>query len=196
MAIKNLEELFVDELKDVYDAERRITKALPKMIKAATSEELSNALQEHLQQTEEHVARLDRIFEDLGKTAGRKTCQAMVGLLEEGEALMEEEAPESVMDAALIAAAQKVEHYEMATYGCLRDWARLLGNNEAAEILQETLDEEGDTDKKLTEIAQSLNVEAAEAGEESEDEEATVPSGRRSNGNTRSTAGGTRSRTR
>ena len=179
--LRNLEDLFVDELKDVYDAERRITRALPKMVKAAASEELSQALQEHLQQTEEHVTRLDRIFESMDKSPGRKTCQAMVGLLEEGQSLMDEDGPESVTDAALIAAAQKVEHYEMATYGCLRDWARLLQNDEAAELLQQTLDEEGDADKKLTEIAQSLNVEAREEdGEEMEDEGEPVTAGRRS----------------
>lgn len=166
MKMRTLEDLFVDELKDVYDAERRITKALPKMIKAATSEELSAAFEEHLQQTEEQITRLDRIFESMDKAAGRKTCQAMVGLIEEGQSLMEEDASDSVMDAALIAAAQKIEHYEIATYGCLRDWAQLLGNDEVARILQQTLDEEGETDKKLTEIAQSLNVEAVDGDEE------------------------------
>jgi ferritin-like metal-binding protein YciE len=182
MAEKNLEDLFVDELKDVYDAERRITKALPKMAKAASSEELVAAFQEHLQQTEEQITRLDRVFESLGKTPGRKTCQAMVGLIEEGQSLMEEDFSESVMDAALISAAQKVEHYEIASYGCLRDWARLLDNTEAANLLQETLDEEAETDKKLTEIAQSLNVEAAEEDEEDEEETVTAGagSGRRS----------------
>lgn len=167
MKMKNLDDLFVDELKDIYDAERRITKALPKMIKAASSEELATAFEEHLQQTEEHIARLERIFEAMDKQPGRKTCQAMVGLLEEGQSLMEEDATDDVMDAGLIAAAQKVEHYEIATYGCLRDWAQHLGNDDAARILQQTLDEEGAADKKLTHIAQSLNLEAAEgAGEE------------------------------
>jgi len=174
MKMRTLEDLFVDELKDVYDAERRITKALPKMIKAATSEELSSAFEEHLRQTEEHITRLDRIFESMDKAAGRKTCQAMVGLLEEGQSLMEEDATDAVKDAALIAAAQKVEHYEIATYGCLRDWAQLLQNDEVARILQQTLDEEGETDKRLSEIAQSLNVEAAE-GMEDEDETEKVP---------------------
>ena len=183
MKMRTLEDLFVDELKDVYDAERRITKALPKMIKAASSEELSSAFEEHLQQTEEQIARLDRVFESMDKQPGRKTCQAMVGLLEEGQALMEEDATDSVMDAALIAAAQKVEHYEIATYGCLRDWAQLLGNDEVARILQQTLDEEGETDKKLTEIAQSLNMEAAEGMDEDEEETEKAPVSRGTSSN-------------
>ena len=177
MPMKNLEDLFIDELKDIYDAEKRITKALPKMAKAASSEELSAAFEEHLQQTEEQINRLDRIFDSMDKAPGRKTCEAMVGLLEEGKNLMEEDAPEHVMDAALISAAQKVEHYEIASYGCLRDWAKLLGNDEAAKLLQQTLDEEGETDEKLSQIAQSLNVEAAEEGEE--DEEVTAGAGAR-----------------
>ena len=184
MSMKNLEELFINELKDIYDAERRITKALPKMAKAASHDELRSAFEEHLERTEEHITRLDRIFESLDVTPGRKTCQGMVGLLEEGQSLMNEEGPESVRDAALIAAAQKVEHYEMATYGCLRDWAQLLDNNQAAKILQQTLDEEGEADKKLTEIAQSLNVEAADS--EDEEEEETVSTARRSTGTSRS----------
>lgn len=180
MKMRTLEDLFVDELKDIYDAERRITKALPKMIKAASSEELSAAFEEHLQQTEEQIARLDRIFESMDKAPGRKTCQAMVGLIEEGQAMMEEDASDAVMDAALIAAAQKIEHYEIATYGCLRDWAQLLENDEVARILQQTLDEEGETDKKLSEIAQSLNMEAVEGGEEGEEEERVPVSSSRS----------------
>lgn len=191
MKLRTLEDLFVDELKDIYDAERRITKALPKMVKAASSEELSSAFEEHLQQTEEHIARLDRIFEIMDKAAGRKTCQAMVGLIEEGQALMEEDATDAVMDAALIAAAQKIEHYEIATYGCLRDWAQLLENNDVARILQQTLDEEGETDKKLSEIAQSLNVEAAEAEDEEEGERVPVSSSRSSSS---SRSGGSRQR--
>jgi ferritin-like metal-binding protein YciE len=176
MALENLRDLFLEQLKDIYDAEHRITKALPKMARDATSEELSSAFEDHLSQTQEHVTRLEQIFKIVGESASKKTCKAAVGLLQEGEELMNEDAPESVKDAALIAAAQKVEHYEMATYGCLRDWAQLLGLGEAADLLQETLDEEGETDKKLTEIAQSLNVEAidgeAEGMEEEEDGEA------------------------
>ena len=166
MALKNLEDLFVDELKDIYDAEKRLTKALPKMARKASNEELSSAFEEHLQQTEDHISRLDSIFESLDKAPGRKVCDAMVGLLEEGQKKMEEEGPENVMDAGLIGSAQKVEHYEIAAYGTLRDWANLLGNHEAARLLQQTLDEEGDADKRLTEIAQSLNLEAMEEEEE------------------------------
>lgn len=171
MALEDLKDLFLEQLKDVYDAEHRITKALPKMAREATSEELSTAFDEHLTQTEEHVARLEKVFRMVGETPSKKTCKAMVGLLQEGEEIMKEDATESVLDAGLISAAQKVEHYEMATYGALRDWAQLLGMNEAADLFQETLDEERDTDKALTEIAQSLNVEAMEGEDEEESEE-------------------------
>lgn len=172
MALENLRDLFLEQLKDIYDAEHRITKALPKMARDATSEDLSSAFESHLEQTQEHVVRLERVFRIVGESPGKKSCKATVGLLQEGEELMNEEAPDSVKDAALIAAAQKLEHYEMATYGCLRDWAQLLGFGEAAELFQETLDEERETDKRLTEIAQALNVEAiAGEGEGLEDEE-------------------------
>jgi len=172
MSMDNLHDLFLEQLKDIYDAEQRIVKALPKMAREASSEELSSAFEEHLAQTQEHVARLERVFRIVGESPSKKTCKATVGLLEEGEEIMKQDAPESVLDAGLIAAAQKVEHYEMATYGCLRDWAQLLGLSEAAAVLQETLDEEGEADRKLTEIAQSLNVEAMEGVDEVEDEEA------------------------
>ena len=173
-----LRELFVDELKDIYDAEHRITKALPKMAKAADSEELVSAFQEHLRETEEQIRRLEEVFESFDESPVKKTCKAMVGLLEEGQEIINEEGESpAVNDASLIAAAQKVEHYEMATYGCLRTWAEMLGEDEAVRLLQITLDEEGATDKKLTEIAQSLNVEAAEQGEE--EEPAIVSQGRR-----------------
>jgi len=178
MALKTLQDLFVDELKDVYDAEHRITKALPKIIKGATSKQLTQALQDHLRQTEEHVERLEQIFEECGDTPTRKTCQAMVGLLKEGDELLEEKGPESVRDAAIIAACQKVEHYEMATYGCLRTWAQLLGFEEATRLLQQTLDEEGNADKLLTKCSEQLNVEAVEGGtedEETEDEDGNTP---------------------
>jgi len=198
MALKKFEDLFVDELKDVYDAERRITKALPKMAREATNEELVAAMEEHLEQTQEHIQRLDRIFEMIDKTPGRKTCEAMVGLLEEGQELMNEEAPDAIKDAALIAAAQKVEHYEIATYGCLRDWAKLLGNDEAVQLLQQTLDEEGETDKRLSEIAMTLNVEARDSEEEEEEPETreTVTAGRRSGGSSQQRSGSTGGRSR
>ena len=188
MPMENLQELFLAQLKDMYDAEQRITRALPKMARAASSEELGTAFEEHLEQTQEHVKRLERVFQLIGESPSKKTCKAMVGLLEEGEEIMKEDAPESVRDAGIISAAQKVEHYEMATYGCLRDWAQLLGLSEAADVLQETLDEEGETDRALTEIAQSLNVEAlsGEEEEETDDEEADVPRAERSAGAKRS----------
>lgn len=193
---ETLRELFIEELKDIYDAEQRITKALPKMAQAADSEELSTALEEHLRETEEQVTRLEQILESLDETPGRKTCKAMMGLLEEGKELMGEDFPPEVMDAGIIAAAQKVEHYEMATYGCLRTWAKLLGEDEAYRLLQKTLDEEGDADKKLTQIAESLNVEATSPdGEEEEDEEKhVVAQGRRSTGTSTKSSSKTRSR--
>jgi len=161
MSAHTLRELFTDQLRDAYDAEHRLTRALPRMAKAASSEELRTAFEDHLKQTEEHVSRLEQVLEAIDEPARRKPCKAIVGLLEEGEELMNED-DESVRDAALIAAAQKVEHYEMATYGCLRTWADLLGEDEASRLLQTTLNEEGATDHRLSEIAESLNLEAME----------------------------------
>jgi ferritin-like metal-binding protein YciE len=158
--LKTLEDFFVDELKDVYNAEKQITKALPKMAKAASSEDLKNAFETHLAETEGQVARLEKIGKIIDKTLSGKKCKAMEGLMEEGKELMEEDAAPEVMDVALIAAAQKVEHYEMATYGCLKTYARLLGYEEIEDLLQETLEEEGNADKTLTAIAKELNVEA------------------------------------
>ena len=177
----SLRDLFLEELKDIYDAEQRITKALPKMAQAAGSEELVSAFEDHLGETEEHVRRLEEIFEAVDESPSKKTCKAMVGLLEEGQDIIgDDDLPAEVKDAALIAAAQKVEHYEMATYGCLRTWAELLGEDEVVRLLQTTLDEEGAADKKLTEIAQSLNLEAASEGEEDDEREpAVVSHGRR-----------------
>lgn len=161
MADKTFEELFIDELKDIHDAENRIVKALPKMIKGASSKELGAALRDHLGQTEEHIARLDRALERLDETSGKKACEAMKGLLEEAEGLLQESNDPAVKDAAIIAAAQKVEHYEMATYGTLREWARQLGYDDIASTLQKTLDEEEMADKKLTLISESRNYQAA-----------------------------------
>lgn len=182
-----LRELFIDQMKDIYDAEQRITKAVPKMVQAADSEELASGLEEHLEETREHVRRLEEVFEALGESPSRKTCKAMVGLLEEGEEVIDQDGSPAVKDAGLIAAAQKVEHYEMAAYGCLRTWADLLDEDEAVHLLQTTLNEEGAADKKLTEIARSLNVEAAgesedEDKDENEEEHATVTHGRRTAG--------------
>jgi ferritin-like metal-binding protein YciE len=159
-----LEELYVAELKDLYSAENQLLKALPKMAKAASSPELRTAFEDHLEQTRGQVERLETIFKKLGASPKGKKCKAMEGLIDEGSELMAEQAEPAVMDAALIAAAQRVEHYEMAGYGSVRTFARLLGDQEAADLLQETLDEEEATDKKLTELAETtINVEANEA---------------------------------
>ena len=141
------EDLYVDELKDLYSAENQLLKALPKMAKAATAPKLSKAFESHLKQTRDHVTRLEKIFKKLGGNPKGKKCKAMEGLLAEGKELMAEDADAAVMDAALIGAAQRVEHYEMAGYGCVRTYARLLGHDDAADLLQKTLDEEGAADK-------------------------------------------------
>jgi ferritin-like metal-binding protein YciE len=173
MPQKSVKDLFIDELKDIYDAEHRLTKALPKLAKTATSEELSGAFEDHLKQTEGHIARLEEIFKSLGETPKRKTCKAMVGLLEEGKGIMEEDALDHIKDLGLIAAGQKVEHYEMATYGCLRTWAEMLNQPKAAKLLQKTLDEEAVADEKLTEVAQGIQPEAID----DEDEEMMATAG-------------------
>lgn len=160
MSVDSMEKLFVNELKDLYSAEKQITRALPKMAKASTSEDLREAFQSHLEETKGQIERLDRVFEILGKTAGGKTCQGMKGLLEEGQEVMEEAEEGELRDAAMIAAAQRVEHYEIAAYGTVRTLAQMMGQKEIAQLLQETLDEEGNTDKKLTKIAMSVNKEA------------------------------------
>jgi ferritin-like metal-binding protein YciE len=162
MAITNLEDLFVHELKDVLDAERQILKALPKMAKAVESEELQAAFEEHLEVTEAQVERLETIFESLDKAARGTHCPGMEGIIEEGNKLVKEEEPGPALDAALICGAQKVEHYEIAAYGCLVEYAKLLGMDEAVELLETTLAEEKETDQKLTEIASELNLVAEE----------------------------------
>lgn len=158
--LKTLEDFYHDELKDLYSAEKQITKALPRMIKAANSEILKDALQNHLEETMNQVERLESISKNTGISLNGKKCKAMEGLLEEGKEILEEEMDPEVLDAAIIAAAQKVEHYEMASYGCARTYARLLNDEESMELLQETLDEEGNADKKLTEIAENINIKA------------------------------------
>jgi ferritin-like metal-binding protein YciE len=164
MKLETLEDLFVQQLRELYDAENRILKALPKMAKAAELPGLQRAFQEHLEQTREHARRLDQVFEQIGVKAKGKKCDAIKGLLDEGKDLMREEAKAPVLDAGLIAAAQKVEHYEIAAYGCVRTWARLLGHEQAVTLLQHTLDEEGATDHKLTELAERIiNPEAVHA---------------------------------
>jgi len=161
MEMDSLRKLYVDELKDLYSAEKQILQALPKMVKKASNDKLKKAFEEHLRVTEKQVERLDRIFEKLGKAARGKKCKGMEGLLEEGKEMMQEDMEPEVMDAALIAAAQRVEHYEMAGYGTVRTYAQLLGEDEQAKLLQQTLDEEGDADKLLSQLAESeINVEA------------------------------------
>lgn len=160
MSVSSVEELFLDELKDLYSAEQQITKSLPKMAKASTSEELKAAFEEHLNETKGQIDRLDRVFEILGKGPRGKTCVGMKGVLEEGAEVLEEAEEGPVRDAALISAAQRVEHYEMAGYGSVRDYAKLLGQNEIATLLEETLGEEKAADKKLNSIAKSVNSSA------------------------------------
>lgn len=155
MKLDSLETLFVHELKDLLSAEKQLVKALPKMAKGAASESLRVAFEEHLEQTKIHVERLETIFEKLGKAARAEHCKAMEGLIEEGADLLEEEGTPTVKDAALIGAAQRVEHYEISGYGTARAIAEILGHSEAVELLQQTLDEEKETDAKLTEIAMS-----------------------------------------
>lgn len=161
MHMQDLQDLYVEELRDLYNAEKQLVKALPKMAKKASNDELKDAFTTHLEETKGHVERLEQIFEKLGKRAGGKTCKAMQGIVEEGKEMMEEDAEPEVMDAALIAAAQRAEHYEIAAYGTVRTYARLLGDEKAAKMLQTTLDEEGKTDKLLTDLAESsINIEA------------------------------------
>lgn len=167
MSMDSLKDLYIDELKDLYNAENQLLKALPKMARKASAPELKRAFQEHLVQTEGHVNRLEKIFKGLGEKPTGKTCKAMKGLVEEGKEIIEEDGDDSVLDAALIGAAQRVEHYEIAGYGVVRTFASLLGENTAVDLLQRTLNEEGETDKKLTALAETvINVEASEAEED------------------------------
>jgi ferritin-like metal-binding protein YciE len=163
MNMESLKDLFIEELKDLYSAENQILKALPKMIKKATSPELKSGFEQHLKETQVHVERLEKIFQELEESPKGKKCKGMEGVIADGKELMEEEAEPEVMDAGLIGAAQHVEHYEMAGYGCVRTYAELLGHNDFAKLLQKTLDEERATDEKLTELARSINVEAEKA---------------------------------
>ncbi len=161
--MKTLNDLFLDEIADIYDAERRIVKALPKMAKAATCPDLKKGFEKHLKETEKHVKRLEQVFQTLGKKARGKTCEATVGLLEEGDEMAADFKGSPAINAALIAAAQKIEHYEMASYGCLHEWAGLLGNKKAASLLEQTLDEEKAANQSLTDLARAGNNEEAMA---------------------------------
>lgn len=167
MAAQSFHELFVHQLRDLYDAEQQITQALPGMIEAVNDDELRKALEHHFQVTSGHVERLDRIFEDLGESAKGKTCKGMKGLLEEGDEAIQEHPAGSLRDALIIAGAQRVEHYEISGYGSARSWAEELEYEDAVELLDETLDEEAEADEKLTAIAtggllsEGINQEAA-----------------------------------
>jgi ferritin-like metal-binding protein YciE len=163
MTKDSLQELYVDELKDLFNAENQLTKALPKMAKAASSEDLRQAFQQHLEQTKGHVERLEQVFEMLGKKATGKKCMGMEGLVKEGAEIMAEDFSDDVMDAALISAAQRVEHYEIAGYGTVCAFADLLGESEQASLLRETLEEEKETDQKLTDLSKEINVEAGDS---------------------------------
>jgi len=177
MAEKTLHDAFVLEIRDIYDGERQITKALPKMIKKSTSDELRTAFEEHLEQTHGHIQRLEQVFAELEEKPRGKHCEGIAGLLEEGKSMMEEDFDDAAMDACLIGAGQRVEHYEMAAYGTLVAWAQAMGHDEVASLLQQTLEEEEAADDKLSTIAESgVNEEAAaiahpELEEDDEDEE-------------------------
>ena len=165
----NLQELLVEEMRDLYNAEGQLLKALPKMAKAAQSERLKEAFERHLEETEQQIERLERAFESMGEPVKGKKCKAMEGLLAEGKEIMEEHSESPMLDAALICAAQKVEHYEIASYGTVCTWADLLGLSEVSELLKETLDEEKTADESLTEIAESeINAEAVTAEDKEE----------------------------
>jgi ferritin-like metal-binding protein YciE len=204
MELQSLQDLYVEELKDLYNAEKQLVKALPRMAKNATNAQLKQAFTKHLEETEGHVERLEQIFEMLGERAGGKKCKGMEGLIEEAKEILEEDVEEQVLDAGLISKAQHVEHYEIAGYGTVRTYARQLGLDDQARLLQQTLDEEGKADKLLTQIAESaVNVDAqtAEADEwstssrrgEREVSRGTTKEGVRSRSG--GTKGGSRSRT-
>jgi ferritin-like metal-binding protein YciE len=169
MQENQLKEIYVEELKDLYSAETQLVKALPKMAKAATSEELRAGFEEHLEQTKGHVQRLEDIFKTLGESPKGKTCKGMQGLITEGSEMIEEEDQGEGLDVGLISAAQRVEHYEIAGYGSVAAYADLLGEEEAASLLRTTLEEEKETDQKLTELAREVNLEAAGATSEEEE---------------------------
>ena len=189
-----LHEAFVEELRDTYDAEKQLTKALPKMAKAANSPELKEAIENHLEETRQQVQRLEQVFAAIEEKARGKHCEGIAGIIEEGQTVMQEEYDEATADALLIAAAQRAEHYEMAAYGTLVAWARAMGHDDAADLLQETLDEEKAADEKLNELAEGgINGQAAQLahpdeGEEQEGEEEPVGAGARGASSKRSSS--------
>jgi ferritin-like metal-binding protein YciE len=171
MSVETAQDLFIDELKDIYSAEKQAVRAYPRLAKVVQSEDLKEALEEHLEQTKQHVERLDRVFEILEARSGGKTCEGMEGLLKEAATHVEEIEKGPILDAALIGALQRVEHYEIASYGTVATLAEAMGQNEIHELLAETLQEEKDTDEKLTEISESVNTEAIGQAEENEEEQ-------------------------
>ncbi len=173
MEKQDLRELYIDELKDIYSAETQLVKALPKMAGAANSEDLRNGFEEHLEQTRGHVQRLEQIFSALGEKPTGKKCKGMEGLVSEGGETIGEDYEGDLMDAALISAAQRVEHYEIAAYGTVRTFAEILGETDAVQLLEQTLEEEKDTDEKLTKLAGEINVQAAAISEADRGEERT-----------------------
>jgi ferritin-like metal-binding protein YciE len=185
--MSSLKELFLDELADMYDAEKRIAKGLQKLAKAATNEELKDAFTAHIEETQGHIQKLESVFQSLGEKAKGKACKATIGLLEDAEEITSDNKGSPTINAALISAAQKVEHYEIASYGTLQEWATLLGNDEAAETLGEILSEEEATNDKLTNIAESAaNEEAMTEDSEEEEGEESVPSAERVGGRSKS----------
>ena len=177
-----LHDAFIDELRDAYDGEKQLTKALPKMAKAASSPDPRAAFEAHLEETRGQIERLEQVFETLGEKVRGKHCDGLAGIIEEGKAVMEEDFAEATMDACLIAGGQRAEHYEMAAYGTLVAWARAMGHNEAADLLQETLEEEKAADEKLSSLAEGgINQEAADVAhlDEGDEEEALVGAGRK-----------------
>ena len=180
MSLGTLDDLFLQEIKDIYDAEKQLTKALPKLAKKATSPDLKAGFQAHLRETEQHVDRLEQVFELLEMPVRGKTCKGMKNLIAEGNEMIAEAEDDATRDAVMIAGAQKVEHYEIASYGTVRTWAQLLGKNDVASLLEDTLEEEKATDQKLTEIAEScVNQAAADEGDEDEEEEQRPKAGGR-----------------
>jgi ferritin-like metal-binding protein YciE len=177
--MKTLKVLFLDELADMYDAERRIVKALPKMAKAATCDKLKKAILAHLKETEGHVTKVEQVFQSFGEKAKGKTCEATVGLLKEGDEIAADFKGSPAINAALISAAQKVEHYETASYGCLHEWAGLLGNTKAAHLLLEILDQEKAANEKLTELARASSNEEALSGCDATESAGATPNGSR-----------------
>ena len=164
MSEETLKTLYVDELRDLLDAENQLVKALPKMAEASTSAELRSGFEHHLEQTKNHAQRLEQILKGLGETPKGKKCKGMQGIVAEGKEILDEDYEGALMDAGIISAAQRVEHYEIGAYGCVREYAQLLGETEAVSLLEQTLEEEKETDKKLTELSKAINSQAAGQG--------------------------------